>query len=74
MPGHNKASWEQQAGQADAMRWRAWVIFKMQVLPLLEQAEAKYVLADEARGEICPRMYGGYGSTIAEVSYADDVV
>ena len=61
MPGHNKASWEQAAGQADAMRWRAWVIWKMQVLPLLAEAEERYRVADEVRGEKCPRVYGGYG-------------
>jgi hypothetical protein len=61
MAGHNKASWEAQAGQADAMRWRAWVIFKMQVIPLLLESEQKYLLAEEARGEPCPRMYSeGY--------------
>lgn len=60
MPGHNKASWEQQAGQADSLRWEAWVVWHRQVLPLLAAAEAKYLIADAERGEKCPRMYGGY--------------
>jgi hypothetical protein len=74
--GHNKASWEQQAGQADAMRWRAWVIFYQQVVPLLAEAEEKYILADKARGARCPRVYGGYGNVmqIVEVNRADGLV
>ena len=60
MPGHNKASWEQAAGQADAMRWRAYVIWKQQILPLLAEAEEKYKRAEAIKGEPIPRQYRGY--------------
>ena len=57
MAGHNKASWEQAAGQGDAIRWRAWVIWNQTVLPLLQEAEGHYALAEKVKGEPIPRAY-----------------
>ena len=61
MSGHNKANWEISAGQADAIRWRASVIWQMQVVPMLKEAEELYLKAEKAKGESIPRAYGGYG-------------
>jgi len=57
MAGHNKASWEQAAGQGDAIRWRAWVIWKQTVLPMLREAEERYIVAEGIKGEPIPRAY-----------------
>jgi len=57
MPGHNKASWEQAAGQGDGIRWRAWVIWQQTVLPMLREAEEHYIRAEKIKGEPIPRAY-----------------